>query len=320
MPKKTERKRGLKYKIGTISQQSGLAVQTLREYADRGLLEADTNGETRYRYFDANAVNKASAIRRLRMMGFTLAEVTELISSASHSRYAQLLGQLRQRRQEQLDQLKEVIALLEEHQRQTDCFPQALYQGALVRSQGYYCLDYRKNGQLLCQSEAQRALLTQWMDQALYTRNYSPMPMAALEGAQVDHVIGLAIPEKYASHVPLTQPVYRRPPQRCALFCIRHDDGPALLGEGAQKVRRYMAENKLTVCGQPYFIGELPVFEAGEKVFYGWLFIPVEEACAGNEGPDGGSAGPEAGDVRPGGGNADPAERSEKTCGPMNDC
>ena len=275
--KKPERKRGLKYKIGTISRQSGLAVQTLREYADRGLLDADQNGQTHYRYFDANAVNKASAIRRLRMMGFTLNEVTEILSSASHSQYAQLLQQLRQRKREELEHLQEVIALLEEHQQQVDCFPQSLYQGSLMQSPGYYCLDYRKNGQLICQSEAQRALLAQWMNQALYTRNYSPLPMAALDGAQVDHVIGLAVQEKYAAHVPLTPPVYRLPPQRCALFCIRHNDGPALLEEGAQKVRRYLQEEKLTVCGQPYFIGEIPVFEEGEKIFYGRLFIPVEQ-------------------------------------------
>ena len=68
-----------------------------------------------------------------------------------------------------------------------------------MQSPGYYCLDYRKNGQLICQSEAQRALLAQWMNQALYTRNYSPLPMAALDGAQVDHVIGLAVQEKYAA-------------------------------------------------------------------------------------------------------------------------
>ena len=169
-----------------------LAVEVSRPHFGVGadgliLIEPWEDADARMRVFNADGLSLIHiSIRRLRMMGFTLAEVTELISSASHSRYAQLLGQLRQRRQEQLDQLKEVITLLEEHQRQTDCFPQALYQGALVRSQGYYCLDYRKNGQLLCQSEAQRALLTQWMDQALYTRNYSPMPMAALEGAQVD--------------------------------------------------------------------------------------------------------------------------------------
>lgn len=254
------------------------------------------------------------------MMGFTLAEVTELISSASHSRYAQLLGQLRQRRQKQLGQRRRSSPCWRSTSGRRTAFPRPSTRALWFAPRGITAWITGKTANCCGQSEAQRALLTQWMDQALYTRNYSPMPMAALEGAQVDHVIGLAIPEKYASHVPLTQPVYRRPPQRCALFCIRHDDGPALLGEGAQKVRRYMAENKLTVCGQPYFIGELPVFEAGEKVFYGWLFIPVEEACAGNEGPDGGSAGPEAGDVRPGGGNADPAERSEKTCGPMNDC
>ncbi|MDO4549242.1 MAG: MerR family transcriptional regulator, partial [Clostridia bacterium] len=119
----------MNYKIGTISRQSGLAVQTIREYADRGLLEMDKDDKSNYRYFDANAVNKTSAIRRLRMMGFTLDEVSDILSNATHERYHQFVGDLIERTRRRIESLEEIRGLLENHSRQLELYDKTLYQG-----------------------------------------------------------------------------------------------------------------------------------------------------------------------------------------------
>lgn len=268
----------MKYTVKNISEQSGLAMQTIREYADRGMISADVSGQNRYRYFEANAVNQTGAARRLRMMGFSLDETEEILVSASCGRYEEMLGSLVERQQAMLAYQQSVVEMLQSHQRMTERIRLRGRSGWLEELPAMYCLDYRSNHALLCEEEGSRQLLNRWMAQAVFTRNYSPYPLRLLDGGKADHVIGLIIPQMYAQYVPLEEPVYRREGGLHACFVIRHDDEMNILPEGPAYIRAYLAENGLEAAGEPYFIGHIPFFEQGEKQFYATLYIPVRRA------------------------------------------
>lgn len=273
----------MKYTVKSISQQSGLAMQTIREYADRGMIAVDVDEQNRYRYFEANALNQTGAARRLRMMGFSLDETEEILVSASCGRYEEMLGELAERQQALLEYQQAVTDMLRQHQRMTAKTRERAAQGWLEEMPGMYCLDYRCNSTLLCEGGARRELLNRWMAQAVFTRNYSPYPTRLLEGGAADHVIGLIIPETYAQYVPLQAPVYRREGGLHACFIIRHDDGMNILPDGPGHILAYMAENGLDITGEPYFIGHIPFFEDGVKQFYATLYVPVKKQTGEKE-------------------------------------
>lgn len=267
----------MKYTVKRISEQSGLAMQTIREYADRGMIGVNVDEQNRYRYFEANALNQTGAARRLRMMGFSLDETEEILVSASCRRYEEMLDELIVRQQEILEYQTHVTQMLKHHKHITKTIARKDRDGWLEDVPAMYCLDYRKNHTLMCDDEASRQLLNQWMAQAVFTRNYSPYPVCLLEGGAADHVIGLIIPETYAKYVPKDAPVYRREGGLHACFCIRHDDHMHILPDGPEYIVSYLRSSGLIITGEPYFIGQIPLFENGEKVFYATLYIPVKK-------------------------------------------
>ncbi len=71
----------LLFTIGQFSRISGFTVKTLRFYHERGLLEPScVDDETGYRYYDAASAERARVIAALRELGFSVAEVAEILA------------------------------------------------------------------------------------------------------------------------------------------------------------------------------------------------------------------------------------------------
>lgn len=69
------------YKIGEFSRITGLSVKTLRYYHDEGLLIPDeVDPASGYRYYFEDAVSRATQIRQLRELDFSLEEILEVLS------------------------------------------------------------------------------------------------------------------------------------------------------------------------------------------------------------------------------------------------
>ena len=66
-------------RIGEIARKSGVTVDTLRFYERRGLLPRAARGQSNYREFPPFTIERLELIRRARELGFTLAEVRELL-------------------------------------------------------------------------------------------------------------------------------------------------------------------------------------------------------------------------------------------------
>ena len=66
-------------KIGELSKQSGAGIETIRFYERKGLLAEPVRSPSGYRHYDASVVERLQFVRRAKDLGFTLAEIKELL-------------------------------------------------------------------------------------------------------------------------------------------------------------------------------------------------------------------------------------------------
>src|SRR5690606_3345496 len=67
-------------RIGELARSAGVNVQTVRYYERRGLLPAASRLESGYREYTTASLDRLRFIRRAQELGFTLAEIDELLS------------------------------------------------------------------------------------------------------------------------------------------------------------------------------------------------------------------------------------------------
>ncbi|GJM25619.1 MAG: heavy metal-dependent transcription regulator 2 [Phycisphaerae bacterium] len=67
-------------KIGELSKQSGAGIETIRFYERKGLLADPVRSPTGYRQYEASVVARLQFIRRAKELGFTLAEIKEILA------------------------------------------------------------------------------------------------------------------------------------------------------------------------------------------------------------------------------------------------
>lgn len=67
-------------KIGEVAERGGVNLQTIRYYEREGLLLEPPRLASGYRMFPAETVRRVRFIKRAQDLGFTLAEIKELLS------------------------------------------------------------------------------------------------------------------------------------------------------------------------------------------------------------------------------------------------
>lgn len=68
------------FTIGELARRAGVNIQTVRYYERRGLLDTPARRESGYREYDESAAERLHFIRHAQELGFTLAEITELLA------------------------------------------------------------------------------------------------------------------------------------------------------------------------------------------------------------------------------------------------
>jgi DNA-binding transcriptional MerR regulator len=73
-------------RTGELAERAGVNVQTLRYYERRGLLVAPTRRPSGQRQYSEDAVRLLRTIKAVQRLGFTLAEIEELLDLSEHRR------------------------------------------------------------------------------------------------------------------------------------------------------------------------------------------------------------------------------------------
>src|SRR5436305_14123117 len=66
--------------IGQVARRAGVAVETVRFYEPAGLLEEPPRRASGYRQYSEQVVTRLHFIKRAQKLGFSLKEITELLS------------------------------------------------------------------------------------------------------------------------------------------------------------------------------------------------------------------------------------------------
>jgi DNA-binding transcriptional MerR regulator len=99
--------------IGEFSRASYLTIKTLRHYHDVGLLEpAQVDDWSRYRYYRADQIQTAQAIRRLRELEMPVEQVKGVLHAADAAERNALIAAHLERMEQQLERTTTAVASL----------------------------------------------------------------------------------------------------------------------------------------------------------------------------------------------------------------
>jgi MerR family transcriptional regulator, copper efflux regulator len=113
-------------KIGEVSRQTGIGIETLRFYEKSGLLDKPARTYSGYRMYSSDVLDRLSFIKRAQVLGFSLDEIKKVIDDArrGHSPCEEVreivrkrLEEMDQRMQEMARCRKELAETLEEWDR-----------------------------------------------------------------------------------------------------------------------------------------------------------------------------------------------------------
>jgi DNA-binding transcriptional MerR regulator len=113
-------------KIGEVSRQTGIGIETLRFYEKSGLLDKPARTYSGYRMYSTDVLDRLSFIKQAQVLGFSLDEIKKLIDEArgGHSPCDEVreivrkrLEELDQRMQEMARYRKELAETLDEWDR-----------------------------------------------------------------------------------------------------------------------------------------------------------------------------------------------------------
>lgn len=92
-------------KIGEISERSGLSRDTIRYYEKLGLLVIDgRHRDNNYKHYGLQALERLAQIQQLKMLGFTLNEIRQLLCDNVDSSPCEDLPTKLQRKIERIDE------------------------------------------------------------------------------------------------------------------------------------------------------------------------------------------------------------------------
>ncbi len=103
-------------KIGEVAKRSGVAVETLRFYESRGLIEPAGRTQSGYRFYDESVFERLAFIKKSQAVGFTLDQVAWIIVEAREGRRP--CHEVRRMARERLEELDRKLAELRQFRRE----------------------------------------------------------------------------------------------------------------------------------------------------------------------------------------------------------
>jgi len=102
-------------KIGELARQADVGIETIRYYEREGLLAEPERKPSGYRQYDETVVARLQFIRRTKELGFTLAEIKDLLGLWFDA--ATRCEHVRQRAEQKMENIEEKIRSLRKMKR-----------------------------------------------------------------------------------------------------------------------------------------------------------------------------------------------------------
>jgi len=100
----------MKLTIGKLAKQANVTIETIRHYQRKGLLDEPVKPQSGFRHYPSEAISKLRFIKRAQQAGFTLKEISSLLSlDNEHCQDVQKLAE--QKRQQIDEQLRDLTVL-----------------------------------------------------------------------------------------------------------------------------------------------------------------------------------------------------------------
>ena len=115
MPSAPDTRTGPPVTIGEAAQQSGVSAKMLRHYESLGLLGAVARTDSGYRLYSPADVHTLRFIKRCRDLGFSMAEISELVGLWQNRRRAS--SSVKRIAQKHVDELTQRIEAMQSMQR-----------------------------------------------------------------------------------------------------------------------------------------------------------------------------------------------------------
>ncbi|WP_372968403.1 MerR family transcriptional regulator [Microbacterium sp.] len=109
-------------RIGEVAEQTSLSFRTLRHYDDIGLVSPSARTEGGFRLYTETDVARLMVIRRMKPLGYTLDEMSELLDIVDALRVHPSDPKLRDRLSDAMDEARERRAKLATHLDMADEF------------------------------------------------------------------------------------------------------------------------------------------------------------------------------------------------------
>ncbi|RID93758.1 MerR family transcriptional regulator [Gemmobacter lutimaris] len=128
--------------IGDVARESGIKINTIRFYEDRGLLPAPPRSAGNRRLYDPAAVARLRFIRHARELGFGLPAIADLLRLAGHPEAPCAAADAIARTQlaEVEARIRSLSALRAELQRMADCGAHSAADCRVLESLGDHSL------------------------------------------------------------------------------------------------------------------------------------------------------------------------------------
>src|SRR5215467_12384102 len=102
---------GNAFTIGQLARETGINLETVRYYERRGLLPKPPRTSSGYRLFPIDAAQRLRFIKRAQDLGFSLAEISELLALRVSRRTSS--AEVRKRAEGKIDDIERKIRSLE---------------------------------------------------------------------------------------------------------------------------------------------------------------------------------------------------------------
>ena len=102
-------------KIGAVAKRSHIGIETIRYYEREGLLLEPERRPSGYRQYDESTVERLEYIRRAKELGFTLAEIRELLELSFNAHAG--CDHIRQRAEAKIADIEEKVRNLQQMKR-----------------------------------------------------------------------------------------------------------------------------------------------------------------------------------------------------------